>query len=1557
MNRIWFFMPLIFFLINPQTGLASDDATYIEKYFQLLSHGSNEEKALALSNLPQLLNDPQYKNNPATFDPILNALNDSDPSLREAAAASLKSFGKIVKGHCKNGRIVDSLIRMLNDDNLGVRREAAKALGFYRDMRAVAPLADKLQKEDDPWVRLEAAYSLGELNAKKAVSALLGTLRDHHHDWPNKIVAQECVIALRKIGYRDTELIQFFIENINDAYLKAEIIKTLGRFRSMAAKEALTRATADPSPDIRKLAIQAIDRLPMIRTVGMDGDQHPKYDLFRKLLKDPSADVRVAAAEVLARTGDKRAVEPLLEVLHDGDRAVQRQAMASLGRFHDERILAALVPFFEPSTREFAAPSFMSVARKTAAGTVYVYRDEGERHAVRTLMEIPRVLKDNKPMYSNPMETLIQDYPTPTENRLKNDSGMLRKVSEQRPHREHIIHPGAVDVLVRAMKGHDINVRMGVLRVIQQFEDDRIEPLLLMLLDDPAREIRFAAMSALHHCATRNSLPVITKALDDKDDAVRGNAARMLGVIGGKELVHPLLKKLDDDNADVRDAALSALGKFDDPRISDANIRMLKDESSRVRRTAIANIRINPDQKAVLPLISLLSDPDTCVMAARTLGQIADPRAVDPLIEALSGKFGGNQELMVTAARILSSFEEHRVMPHLIKKVGESHMKGGDSPFLVPAMRVLDRYEEHEKMEMIGRHIEDADKEIKRGAVFLLAMDQDAKALQRIEILLNDHDPEIRAYASEIIAGIKSGTFQRYNKPLEIMPIVTEGGLMPIYQGPMPMPATSEGADGRGHSRMIHRQPGIENKTSGEIENPVEKERTINQYVNLLKHGNERERKTSLGMIPDVVGLAEYRKNPTLVDPILIALIDKDPSIRKAAAASLEQIGEKTRVITDSKIVYALIMALADADSEVRSLAAKSLAFYKDRQALEPLVERLYDEDSGVRKETAVSLGRLQPTKEVVFALMDLFNDDTEWHQKSAVRYECLVSIGKIGSYPATSLPLLMEHFNDEILRVEIVRALGRSYSQDPSEISKLLLKASEDPNQEVRKSAVEALARQSRKQAGDAPKDDAPDIDQYIRALEDSSPGVRSASVKALAETGNPKAVEPIINALHDDDAAVQEAAIIALGKFKDERILRELLPFLGSTTGMSNPHAINSFWNVARNTGQKEVHVFREDGIRHVVNNRNEIPQKASSTKKMIVHPRAMDAILDVFNDNDSDLKISILHGIQYFEDDRIEPLLIRMLGDPSSAIRALALDRLRYYATERAVPAIVGALSDSDPEIRKKAAVLAGVLNNKDAVAPLVECLNDGYADVRQSVILALGRINDQRAIEPLTEQLSDGNVEIRKAALNALLYFENPSILTLNLKMLQDESAEVRRSAVWNIRNKPDKRAVEPLLLLLDDQDTRVYAAGALGAIGDLRAVGPLISALNDENRELAAEDALMFKLSAVSALGRLGGEQAVKALIDIAENHTLETHLRITAVNSLGEIGDKAATMPLIRILSDRQSDGWLRAAAASALGKIGDERAVDPLLKTTRDIADAPRHAAEEALKKMGRFP
>lgn len=1586
-------------LINPAKGftldhLPHDFSSYIEKYFQLLAKGNRNEKKLALSNLPHLLGDAKYRKDLTVFDPFLKALKDKDPSIREAAAASLKIFGENIKDCRKATRIVPFLIKALKDRQAGVRREAAKALGFYDDSRAVEPLINILQKDKNPWVKLEAAYSLGQLNAKKAVPALLNSLKDTNQDWRDKIFQQECLIACRKIGYRDASSIRLLIKDISDAYLKAEIIKTLGQFRSMAAKDVLFKATQDKTAIIRKLALQAIDRLPIVRTRGMPGDQHPKTDLFIKFLVDTSPGVRATSAESLGKTGDKRAVKPLMDALKDNDRDVQEQAILSLGRYKDKKILSALVSFLGSPLDYVAAKSFLTVAKITAEGTVFVSRKDGIRYAVKTRREIPVVLIKDKPHYiAFSLDGLIHKYPTPDEKRKQDEPKFLRKISKPLPYNKHILHPVAVTALINALKNSDTQVKIGALEVIKTFEDHRIEPILIELMKDQSPQVRIQTLSTLSHFATLNSLPAIVDSLNDQDDAVRRKAARILGLLKNKCTIQRLLQRLDDNEETVRAEVLSSLRNFDNPQISDANIRMIDDKSPDVREVALRNIIRKPDKRVVESVIPLLANSKTSALAAEVLGLIGDKRAIDPLITALNDGYRKkgelpNRQLMITAAKVLSSFDQSRITPLLIKKVGANQpfKVGGDAPlhgpkfriygsnteenpFLVPAMRVFQRCGDHKTLDTLKGYLSDTDKDLRKGAMFLYGMYQEEKAVKQLERSLNDPDPEIQAYTKEIIARINSGSLRKIKESVINQPGRLHNSTvtaMNPYTISMPRRKLQnrDGKKMKGLSpRYFKQQQGVVRPRYSDqqqriarresLEKTLENEQNLNKYLDLLRQDNADIKKSVLLKIPEFLGIPEYKKDPAVVTPIISALIDKDPSSREAAAKALDKIGKKIKdVIKDNDIVSSLIMALYDEYPGVRRNAAKALGRFRDKHASSALIERVYEEDPQVRCEAASSLGELR-AKNAIPSLLDLFKDNTNWDKKSLVRNNCLIAMRKIGFRPTDSVPMLIEYFNDDTLKVEIVKALARSYPPDAVETKDVLLKATNDPDDEVRKVAIEAIAKLSRLSAIRAGKIDSPDIEFYIKSLKDSSAPVRAASIEVLSKTNDTRVVEPIIQTLHDRDENVQREAIIALGKFQDERALDELVFFFGSPSTKLRQLAVESFFNVARKTCDQRVYVYRKNGTRYIAKHREDVPKGLGKIER-IVHPHAVDTFIHALNNDNTGVKIGILREIRKLEDDRIEPQLINFLRDPSSKVRLQTLMQLYNFATQKAESQIAEALMDKDSQIREKAAWMLGVLENKQAVQPLLESLKDTQVDVRRSAIRALGNIKDKSALEPLIEKLGDSDFRIRKDALLALSRFDDPLILDLNLKMLKDDSPDVKSAAISNIKGKPDKRAVDPLILLLEDPDNCMLVAEALGVIGDPRAVEPLIKVINGNySLNIAPERDKAFKLSAVKSLGKLEGKTAVKALVKIVKSNTQKTYLRITAVNTLGEIGDKKATKPLINILTDNQSDMWLRATSASALGNIGDKKAVDSLTKAANEPSTPIRNAAQDALKKI----
>lgn len=106
-------------------------------------------------------------------------------------------------------------------------------------------------------------------------------------------------------------------------------------------------------------------------------------------------------------------------------------------------------------------------------------------------------------------------------------------------------------------------------------------------------------------------------------------------------------------------------------------------------------------------------------------------------------------------------------------------------------------------------------------------------------------------------------------------------------------------------------------------------------------------------------------------------------------------------------------------------------------------------------------------------------------------------------------------------------------------------------------------------------------------------------------------------------------------------------------------------------------------------------------------------------------------------------------------------------------------------------------------------------------------------------------------------------------------------------------------------------------------------------------------------SAVMKLGMQGGDQALRALIEVVQNPYEDLIVRGRAAQMLGVMGDNRAVDPLIRALNTHGYQAQLY--AAEALGKLGSARAITPLLEVANDPSrDKVRSAARAALTRLG---
>ena len=105
------------------------------------------------------------------IESLIEVLEDGNGLDREAAVEALKAMNTL--SNTGDARVVQPLIKLLEDKNRAARQGAAKVLGMIGDVRAVEPLGKVLSHDDTGYYAAEALAEIGE----PAISLLIKELK------------------------------------------------------------------------------------------------------------------------------------------------------------------------------------------------------------------------------------------------------------------------------------------------------------------------------------------------------------------------------------------------------------------------------------------------------------------------------------------------------------------------------------------------------------------------------------------------------------------------------------------------------------------------------------------------------------------------------------------------------------------------------------------------------------------------------------------------------------------------------------------------------------------------------------------------------------------------------------------------------------------------------------------------------------------------------------------------------------------------------------------------------------------------------------------------------------------------------------------------------------------------------------------------------------------------------------------------------------------------------------------------------------------------------------
>ncbi len=500
---------------------------------------------------------------------ILPRSADREPLVRAAAARAL--------GLIQAAGADREFSRLLRDPEAIVRAAAAQGVARTR-WQGAAPLLVELLTDASPEVRIAAAHGLGELRVAGTVEPLIR-------------------------GYRDAE----------PAFADA-IIGAVAR---------IDRDALGAIIDILLERDDAEGRARLVRAIGSLKPPHPNQ-LLESLFRDRAPEVRIAAADVLGRGEDDRAVDLLLEGLNDPDGGVRAHAVDGLVRMGREEVAMRLLTLL----REDPSPS---VRERTALATGIFHPPGGEVAllgaclqdqpvTVRAAAVLALGAYDQESLVARVVEMADEtELREVLRERLKQDAEFrllglrLREArhvelralgSSSREQMEQTLAEGMRGVLSPEQ-------RVRLVAGLRVFQGERSRSALLSVVrSDPSPEVRAAALTAVGGMLDADELHLTaTRALADPNRSVRHAAVALFQRVSPEKGLPGLLRLLRSEEDPILLKAVAEQAEAAFPAFLDLALGLDRNGQEAVLLTRVARHMHHPELRRIIAAVGRSTAP------------------------------------------------------------------------------------------------------------------------------------------------------------------------------------------------------------------------------------------------------------------------------------------------------------------------------------------------------------------------------------------------------------------------------------------------------------------------------------------------------------------------------------------------------------------------------------------------------------------------------------------------------------------------------------------------------------------------------------------------------------------------------------------------------------------------------------------------------------------------------------------------------------------------------------------------------------------------------------
>jgi len=908
--------------------------------------------------------------------------------------------------------------------------------------------------------------------------------------------------------------------------------------------------------------------------------------------------------------------------------------------------------------------------------------------------------------------------------------------------------------------------------------------------------------------------------------SVRAGAARRLGEIGSARAVPELLDAMRDpyEDEDVKLACARALGMIRDPQAIPHLIEALREPDKWVS-PRVAEVLIPFGSLAEAPLIEALRDPNSDNLrtwAASILGEMRSRAAVPNLIRALWDRA---ESVRAAAARALGEIADHRAVNALL----EGTLRDPSALVRMEAAVALGKIGDEKALEALQLALTDPDPVVRLRTIEALEM-IGPSAGELLEGSLTDDDPEVRRQTAAVLErlGYVQAQLDRLKSENAIERAMARRKLTLIGKAGLreSLLAGLHDPDFRVRAQVCQVLAELGEKSPGILEalylatsdrewsvraqavTALGRLRAKEALPRLLERLGDEEaivREAAVAAIAEM----EAADLTAFLPQFLNLLRDPNAWIRAAAATILQR-------IPDARAQEALLEALKDPVEDVRAQAIHSLGAFPETRVARAVLAALEDPSPLVRLAAVRSLKRLG-YREAIGALVKLLDTTDEDLQGAAA--DALAHLAGDARALIQELPKL----SSEAGRRGAVRALAHYRETVAADALCAFLR---DPSARVREAAARALGQYRERRV----------VAALLVALNDPVESVRIAALDALGEIGAAEALDAVMKATRDPNDRVKQHAAVCLGKLGDSKAQVPLAELLNAPSPPVQAAAAIGL-ALLRSTAHVPDILARLKDPQVRAAARAWLERESEETiarVRAFLHIEALDDLVlpdfermiehyvhIVRHSQDGDARRHAVQGLGLVGDARYLTLLQETLArDPDARVRAEALRTLARVAPPSDVSAAaLTALRDPDHGVRAEAARQLGRLRDPKATDHLLEQLALAEPSYREAIAHALAAIFQKDPQPLVTLALRTEKTPVLLGLLRALELLESPHALPAFRQALRHPDAEVRRAGVSALAKLEGAEARALLLTALRDPDPqlRIHTAQLLGSL--------------------------------------------------------------------------------------------------------------------------------------------